>query len=176
MESLITPSETLTVGGEVHSFSENPLKFEIIKELPQAYICQIENGVRDFMIAAHMSEGVHPQGFFNQTIRSIANATYLNGGGDFWIMTEKGKLLAYVLAHVTNDIDNSLTYWVSQAWVIENMRGSVTIRMAWQKIRERAKQCLCRHMVVVSSRGSDAYCRWLGKGWHEYARLLKEDL
>lgn len=158
-------------------FSQNPLRFEIVKEIASKYSPQIEDAVRDFMVSSHLGEGVSPEGFLNQTLQAIAGATYLSGAGsEFWLMTEHDKVIAYVLAHITKDIDNSLTYWISQAWVLKDRRGDIAIRMAWQKIRDRAKACFCKHIVVVSSRGSDGYCRWLGEGWHEYARLLKEDL
>lgn len=169
-------AETITRSDTVYNFSENPLKFEIVKDIPSKYTAQIENAVRDFMVSSHLGEGISPEGFLQQTLQSISNATFLNGVGDFWLMTEKDRVLAYVLAHITRDIDNTLTYWASQAWVHRDRRGDISIPMAWQKIRERAKACFCKHIVVVSSRGSEAYCRWLGKGWHEYARLLKEDL
>lgn len=158
-----------------YNFSENPLRFEIVKELPPSLVQQIEEAIKDFLVASKMTN-VDPAGFIQQTREQIANATYLGHGGEFWLMTENGKVLAYVLAHVTRDIDNSLTYWCGQAWVHPAWRGHMAIKMAWQRIRSRAKACLCKHIVVVSSRGTDAYCRWLGKGWHPYAALLKEDL
>lgn len=157
-------------------FSENPLRFEIVKTLNPKHVPQIKAAIRDFMISSHMSEGVDPRGFVAQTEQSIANATVLGRGGDFWLMIENDQVIAYVLAQVVTDIDCNLTYWVSQAWVRKDMRGNIAIKMAWQKIRERAAQCLCKHIIVVSSRDSAAYCRWLGRGWHQYATLLKEDL
>ncbi len=171
MQSPITLSPEAGV-----SFSENPLRFEIMRELPLRFCAQIQNGIRDFMVASEMPIGVDPMGFFQQTIQAIANATALKGGGEFWLMSEGDRVLGYVLASVVRDIDNSLTYWISQAWVSPLMRGDIAIKMAWQRVRDRAKTCFCKHIVVVSSRGTEAYCRWLGSGYHEYARLLKEDL
>ncbi len=117
-----------------------------------------------------------PMGFFIQTIGSIHAAIYQNSG-DFWLAVgEDGEVDSYVLGHVTKEIDNQLTYWLAQAWVNPRKRGSTWVKGNWQKVREKAKAYLCKHIVVVSARGTDAYCRFLGKGYHEYARLLKEDI
>ena len=166
MQFHTTPSaDTMTTGGEEHSFTENPMRFERVKELLPHQIPQLETAVRDFIVSSNFSPGTDVKGFIEQTRQSIAAATYLGNAGEFWLLTNHDKVMAYVLAHVTKDIDNSLTYWCSQAWVHPELRGDYSIRMAWQKIRERAKNCLCKHIVVVSSRGTAAYCRWLGQGW-----------
>ena len=166
-----------TLQAKSMAFSQNPLRFEIVKTIPAKFVEQLKLAVKDFMVSSNMAPGVNPVGFQSQTAQAMANATFLNGAGaDFWLMTQGDQVLAYVLASIVRDIDGELTYWVSQAWVKRNMRGNIAIKMAWQRIRERAQQTFCKHIVVVSSRGSEAYCRWLGKGWHEYAWLLKEDL
>lgn len=115
------------------------------------------------------------EGFVTQTMTGIAAAIYQNSG-DFWLWIENGEVAGYVLGRLVIDIDNSLTYWLSQAYVAPKHRGTKAVKEAWEKVREQGKQYLCKHIVVVSARGTDAYCRFLGKGYHEYARLLKEDL
>ncbi len=152
--------------------------FRRVKEIPGHLIPQLQNAIRDFMVASHLPEGVDPAGFFESTVESLAAATYLNSPGhELWIGTMGDQLTAYVMATITKEIDNKLTYWVFQAWVRRDQRTKRWVQKAWQMIRQRAKDALCSHMVVVSSRNDDAYCRWLGRGkWHRYASLLKEDL
>lgn len=115
------------------------------------------------------------QGFYQQTIETIANATFLNRGGDFWLIWEKEKALGFIIGYTSKDIDNKLVYWCTQAYADQSIRGSEYPKQLWQKVREYAKQNFCKHMIVVSSRNDEAYCRFLGKGWHKYASLLKED-
>lgn len=115
-------------------------------------------------------------GFFNQTIASIHSAIYQNQG-DFWLaLGEGGEVDAYLLGHVNRDIDNRLTYWLSQAWASPKIRGTYEVKQMWQTIRQKARDYLCAHIVVVSGRdNNEVYCRFLGN-FHIYATLLKEDL
>ena len=114
-------------------------------------------------------------GFIVQTVAGIIRAC-TKDEGDFWALMEGDDLLGYVLGRLTVEVDNKLTYWLAQAWVDKRARGKKGVKAAWQQIRAYAKARGCKHIVVVSSRGTDAYCRFLGRGWHEYARLLKEDI
>ncbi len=81
-----------------------------------------------------------------------------------------------MLGSVTVEVDSQLTYWLSQAWVHPSKRHKPVVKEWWRQIREQAKKYFCKHIVVVSGRGTDAYCRFLGEGWHTYATLLKEDI
>lgn len=151
--------------------------FRLTHEIPQNMAPQVENAVKDFMKTSHMPPGVDLNGFYQQTLKSIANASYLRQGGDLWIGTIGGELVTYVLAHIGQDIDFRLTYTVTQAWVRKDHRGKKWVREAWENIRQRAKSCLCGHFMVISSRGNDkAYCRFLGKGFRPYASILKEEI
>lgn len=156
--------------------NERPF-FEVIKYIPGGLSKQIEDAVHDFIKTSHVPEGVDIQGFYHQTLKGIANASYLNQGGDLWLGMLDGQLVTYILAHVGQDIDHKLTYTVSQAWVRKDQRGKPWVKWAWEKVRQRAKDCLCGHFMVISSRGNDkAYCRFLGKGFHYYASILKEEI
>lgn len=150
--------------------------FNLVNVIPSGYAPQIENAVRDFMVSSHLPEGVEPDGFFKQTLQAIAAASYLNQGGELWLGILNGRLVTYILAHVGNDYDGRLAYTVTQAWVRKDQRGEKWVKLAWEQVRQRAKDCLCKHFVVLSSRGNDkAYCRFLGKGFHFYASILKEE-
>jgi len=121
--------------------------------------------------------GVSREGFIQQTLLSIANATFLKVGGDFWLIENAdGTCGGYMLARFVVDIDNKLCYWISQVYVAKEHRGKGS-KEAFQVIREYAKKNLASHIVAVSGReNSKAYCRFLGEGYHKYATLLKEDL
>lgn len=156
--------------------SQRP-NFGIIKVIPEGMAPQIEAAVRDFMASSHLPDGVDKEGFYQQTLQSIAAASYLSQGGELWLGILGGKLVTYILASVGNNYDGRLAYTVTQAWVRKDQRGQSWVKEAWEKVRQRAKDCLCSHFVVLSSRGNDkAYCRFLGKGFHFYSSILKQEL
>lgn len=152
-------------------------QFEVVKTIPEGMSKQIEEAVVDFIKTSHVPEGVDLRGFYHQTLEAIANASYLNGGGELWLGILDGELVTYILARICKDFDHRMTYQVSQAWVRKDQRGKPWVKEAWNKVRARAKSCFCYHFSVISSRGNDkAYCRFLGKGFRFYASILKEEL
>lgn len=153
-------------------------EFGLSRMIPSGSVPEIEAAVRDFMVSSHLPDGVDQEGFYRQTLQAIASASYLvTPGGDLWLGFLDGKLVTYILAHVGNDYDGRLAYTVTQAWVREDQRGQPWVKQAWEKVRQRARDCLCKHFAILSSRGNDAaYCRFLGKGFHFYASVLKEEL
>lgn len=155
--------------------SDRP-SFCLVHSLPEGSAPQIESAVRDFIVSSHLPDGVDKEGFFRQTLQAIASASYLNQGGELWLGFMGDRLVTYILAHIGNDYDGRLSYTVTQAWVQKDQRGQKWVKEAWQKVRLRAKDCFCKHFVVLSSRGhTKAYCRFLGKGFHPYAEILKEE-
>lgn len=158
-------------------FKLNQPQFGLAKVIPEGMAPQIEAAVRDFMVSSHLPQGVDPEGFYRQTLQSIASASYLNQGGELWLGVSRGTLWTYILAHVGNDYDGRLAYTVSQAWVKKDQRGQRWVKEAWEQVRERARNCMCSHFSIFSTRGNDkAYCRFLGKGFHFYSSILKEEL
>lgn len=155
--------------------SERPI-FGLVRAIPEGIAPQIEAAVRDFMVSSHLPDGVDKEGFYRQTLQAIAAASYLNQGGDLWLGMMNGRLVTYILSHIGNDFDGKLAYTTTQAWVRKDQRGKKWVKEAWEQVRQRAKNCLCHHFVVFSSRGkTKAYCRFLGKGFHPYAEILKEE-
>lgn len=151
------------------------MTFQIVKDLPPLKPLAIEEAIYAFI--SEIDVKGDPVGFYNQTINSIAASTYLRQGGDFWLAHEDGQVIAYALGHVTRDIDNRLTYWLSQAWIRPSHRGLSFAKECWEKMRQQAKHYMCAHIVVVSGRSNnEAYCRFLGPNYAPYATLLKEDL
>jgi len=151
------------------------IDFRVIKQIPDGLSPVIQSAVHDFMDASG-TEGINPDGFYSLTLESIANSTYLNGGGEFWVGTRAGELLIYILAVVSRDLDGKLCYCVNQAWVRKDYRGNPIVKQWWEQIRQRAKDLFCKHLMITSSRGHKAYERFLGHGMKHYADLLKETL
>ncbi len=154
------------------------LDFRVIKEIPASLTLAIQESVKDFMVSSDLNGGdVDLVGFYNSTLESIANATYLNGGGEFWVGTdEENKLLIYILGGVNTDVDGRLSYHVYQGWVTKEYRASPVVKEWWEMIRQRAKDLMCKHLIVHSSRGYEAYERFLGNGMKLYSHVLKESL
>lgn len=148
--------------------------FRVVKEIPAGMTKQLEAAVRDFIASSHTPEGIDPDGFYYQTLEAIAQATYLNGGGEFWLGTIDGAPVIYILAHVGKDMDSRLTYHVNQAWVRRDYRANPVVKEWWEAVRQRAKDLMCGHLVITSSRNWKAYERFLGHGLKLYATLLKE--
>lgn len=115
-------------------------------------------------------------GFFNQTLKTIAQTTILNGSGDFWLAHEDGVVMAYAIAFLGADIDDKLTYRLPQAWLHPKLRGDRRVKEWWELIRKRAIECMAQHILIISARNAEAFCRWMGHNAHLYATLLKEDL
>ncbi len=117
-------------------------------------------------------------GLFQQTMENIGNVVINRPTNQFiWIDADiNGKILAYVLTHISKDIDNKLCYYMTQAWLHPSLRNTGYSKQAIELLRQHAKQKWCKHIVVVSSRNTKAYLRFLGKQWHVYTTLLKEDI
>ncbi len=139
----------------------------------------IEAAVRSFVEDSHAEEsGANKLGLYHQTIEGIAAATVfkMDQSRQFWVADEEGEVMAYALTHVSKDVDNSLCFWMTQAWVHPILRGSKQVKGWLQLLRAEAKKNLCKHIIIPSSRENRAYCRFLGKGWKPYVTLLKEDI
>lgn len=151
--------------------------FGLANFLPKGFNDQFANAVNDFMASSEMPYGIEKQGFYYQTLQAIANSAILGQGRELWLGIKDGQLYTYILASISPDIDGRLAYTVSQAWVREDQRGKPWVKTAWETVRQRAKDTLCSHFVVHSSRtNTKVYCRFLGKGFHKVAEILKEEL
>lgn len=174
MLNMDCPTVTVSTNA-ITKFVEKPT-FAVVKVIPEWAVAQVEAAVKDFIASSHPCEGVDPTGFYNQTLESIANCTYLGNGGDFWLGVDSKGVYGYAICRVVKDVDNRLVYWCSQSWMRKDIRGLDYYKFGMNKIKERAKSLFCAHIVIVSSRNAKAYLRFLGKNWHEYATLLKEDI
>lgn len=155
------------------------MEFKVIKSMPKGMKSKaIEKAVRAFVKDSHTKEsGANPEGLYQQTLESIAQAVMFGvDGKQFWMAEHEGEVMAYAMCHVSKDIDNSLCYWMTQAWVNPKARGHKIVKIWFNQLRDEGKRLMCKHIVIPSSRGTEAYLRFLGKGWHKYVTLLKEDI
>lgn len=156
-------------------------EWKLIRTLPKHLSSNsVERAVQAFVDdTKEYGQGIHPVGLFNSTIQSIARAcilTHDGTGGDFWAaIGDDGEIYAYSLAKIVIDIDNRLTYWVTQGWIHPEYRHNY-LKMGWKALEAHARQNLCKHIVNVTDRHAKAYLRFLGEDWHTYATLLKKDL
>lgn len=173
------PSVTSTNGSfaaKVVLSPKNPI-FALCTAIPEGFSDQFGDAVLDFMHSSNLPSGIDKQGFFYQTLQAIANSAILGQGRELWLGICGRELYTYILASISIDFDGRLTYTVHQAWVREDQRGQPWVRNAWQKVRQRAKDTLCFHFVVHSTKErTDAYCRFLGSGFHKVAEILKQEL
>ena len=145
---------------------------KVVGKLPVDY-SEVDNLVA---AAAHeIRVSGDKEGFYLQTLETIGNAIFKNLG-DFWLIYEGSKACGYAIGSITRDIDNKLTYWGTQAYADPKIRHSPIVKEVWHSIRQYAKEHGCKHFAIISSRSTKAYLRYLGKQWHEYATILKEDI
>lgn len=157
----------------------NPLRkvnnLDGLKLNPQA----IEKAVAAFVQDSRTYEsGADPAGLYQQTIENIAAITVYkqDNGRYFWLADYEGEVMAYALTSVSKDVDNKLCYWMTQAWVHPALRRQPIVKHWLQVLREDARRQMCAHIMIPSSRGAKAYCRFLGVGWKPYVTILKEDI
>lgn len=151
--------------------------FGLATAIPGGMNEQFHDAVADFIESSNLPTGIDKQGFYYQTLQALANSAILGQGRELWLGINGKELYAYILASIGPDFDGRLAYVVSQAWVRKDQRGQPWVKEAWQKVRQRAKDTLCSHFVIHSTKErTEAYCRFLGKGFHKVAEVLKEEI
>lgn len=159
------------------SIAKKTVVFELVNAIPSGMRDQLSKAVIDFMKSSNLSQGIDLKGFYYQTLQAIANSAILGQGRELWVGVCGDELYIYLLANLQPDFDGRLAYTVTQAWVREDQRGQPWVKQAWEKVRQRAKDTLCSHFAVYSSKeNTKAYCRFLGKGFHKVSEILKEEL
>lgn len=149
---------------------------EIVKQLPRPYN-SLMYALQCFLTESHMPDGVDVKGLYHQTIENFLSATELQIPGRYlWLYQEDGIVKIYVLSHISKDIDNRLCYWVTQAWVDKELRGTKKVKECWEKLKSHAKDLLCAHIVIPSTRNPKAYCRFLGGRMSEYATIIQQEI
>lgn len=154
--------------------------FQITKTLPLP-ASAVERAVANFVMESTKHEQftspINNQGLYNQTIENIGSIIVTKPEGRYFWLDHNGKeVLAYAMTHVSKDVDNQPCYYMTQAWVHPILRGTHQVKLMYECLRQHAINLMCKHIIVVSSRGTKGYCRFLGKNWKPYVTLLKEDI
>lgn len=155
------------------------IEFKKLRKIPNKQLIKsIENSVKEFVKESNPDNTpLDEQGYYNQTIKSIAECVTLNTEEhQFWLAEYKNELLAYSICHVSLDVDNTLCYWITQTFLNPKVRRHKIIKIWRQQLYDEAQRLGCKHILIPSSRNNKAYCRWLGEGWHTYVTLLKKDI
>lgn len=114
------------------------------------------------------------KGYIDHTMESVISA--FNGNGECWIALQDGKVVGFLLAGYSKEVDNEMTFIIKQAWVHPILRRTPRVKEMLRTITLNAKSLLARHVLIVSSRNPRAYLRWLGKGWQPVSTILKGEL
>lgn len=139
----------------------------------------IDRAIANFIRDSHVTEvQLSESGLKQQITDTIASIVVFknNPTAFFWAAEHDGEITAWALTHVSKDVDNSLCYWMTDAWVVPYLRRSPVVKQYLEALRADAKHLMCKHILIPSSRGTKAYCRFLGKEWHPYLSILKEDI
>lgn len=135
----------------------------------------LEEAVRQFAKENHSPSEYN--GLVQQTYENILHATELKTPGRYlWLVLQNDKPVGYVLSSISKDVDNTMCYWINQAYADPIVRGEKFIKDLYPILKEHAKKLFCSHILIPSSRSVAAYQRWLGTDLHIYATLLKEDI
>lgn len=176
MLNLECPLPTSSLNG-IGSLSTDTPVFELANAIPRDMSKQFSDAVIDFVGSSNFPDGIDKNGFYYQTLQAIANSAILGQGRELWLGINGDQLYTYILASIAPDFDGRLAYTVHQAWVRKDQRGKPWVKEAWQKVKQRAKDTLCSHFVVHSTKErTEAYCRFLGSGFHKVSEILKEEL
>ena len=160
---------------KVADHRSKPESLRLIREIPdELHFRAVEDAVQSFIEDTEI-EADHI-GLFNQTVERIAGATFLRvPGHDYWIISRGGKVVLYVLASFTKDVDNRLCYFISQLWAHKSIRFDKPLgESVWKRLQDHAKRHHCAHIILASVR--DGWERYLSHDVHKYVTLLKKDL
>ncbi len=139
----------------------------------------IDRALKAYSHDNHLEEtGTDLKGFLQQLTDAIAaTLVFKNAPHVFvWLAEDEGEVIGWALTHVEKGVDNTLCYWMTDAWVNKDLRCTGWTKRWNEEIQTHAKQLMCKHLLVASSRGNKGYCRFLGEGWHPYLQILKKDI
>ncbi len=152
-----------------------------LNELPST----LNTGAIDRALEAFVTDSreiigrVDPRGALQQLRDSVAAAIIFKNtpSSYFWVAEDEGgEVAAWAMTQCRTDIDGTLCYWMTNAWVAKQHRFKPYVKTWFQSMREDAVRFGCKHILIPSSRNSRAYCRFLGGGFHEYLTILKADI
>ncbi len=154
--------------------------FRKINEIPKGLNNgAIDRGIQAFVLDSRLDPEITDLRGLKQQLTDVFASVLLfkTAGPTFiWMAEDGGEVMGWSICRVSKDVDNSLCYWMTDAWVHPTMRRHPEVRHWYNQMRDDAKALMCKHILVPSSRNTKAYLRYLGKNWHKYIEILKEDI
>lgn len=155
------------------------LPFQKIHEIPKSLpAAEIDKALEAFVKEDRMMRGVDPKGYLQGLRDSVASILIFKNSPEsfFWLSEHEGKVVAWAMTQIRKGVDNSLCYWMLDAWIAPQYRGMAIAKQWFAEMKADAKQYGCKHILIPSSRNNAAYIRFLGGGFHQYITVLKEDI
>lgn len=110
------------------------------------------------------------KGYADHVWESMVSA--IGGQGELWLALQDGRVVGWLLSGYSKEIENQPTFIIRQAWVDPILRRTPKVKEMLGSILVNAKSNLCIHVLIVSSRSTRAYLRWLGPGWKPISTIL----
>lgn len=142
--------------------------------MPIQLIDSLRKAVRSMWEDSRVDLFLSEKGYTDHTWESMMGAA--GGSGELWLAIEGGRVLGFLLAGYSKEVDNEPTFVIKQAWVDPEIRRTDKVKSMLTAILLNAKSNFAKHVLIVSSRNTKAYLRWLGKGWIPVTTILKGDL
>lgn len=144
----------------------------------------LNTGAIDRALEAHVRDSreivgaVDPVGALQALRDGVAGVLIFKNSPEttFWLAEEDGEVVAWAMTQVRKSVDNTLCLWMLNAWVTKKYRFTPFVKESLLMLKADAKRYGCKHILIPSSRGSKAYCRFLGGKFHPYLSILKEDI
>jgi hypothetical protein len=143
-----------------------PFYFHLIDNLKETIRTMYQESHVDF----YMTE----KGYVDHTWESMMASAM--GNGELWIAIQDGKVVGWLIGCYSKEVDNEPTYTIRQAWVDPLLRRTPKVKEMLTQILMNAKSNFSKHVLIVSSRNTKSYLRWLGKGWIPVTTIIKGDL
>jgi hypothetical protein len=145
---------------------QGPLPLNLVDQLKAAILAMYKESHVDL----YMSE----KGFVDGTWTVVMESS--RGNGELWLGVEGDTLFAFGLCGYSKEVDNEPTFVIKQAWADYSIRRTPRVKEIFSTVLAHAKSHFCKHVLIVSSRSTKAYLRWLPKGWRPVSTILKGDL
>src|SRR6267142_4872160 len=129
---------------------------------PVHLVDNLKDTIQQMYRQSHVDFYMTEKGFSDHTWETMISA--IAGQGELWIALQDGKVVGWLLSGYSKEIDNEPTFVIRQAWVDPVIRRTPRVKEMLGTILFNAKSNLAKHVLIVSSRSTRAYLRWLGKG------------
>lgn len=158
---------TKTIAAKKPAFAyklwRGPFPYHLVDDFRQA--------IRTMYYESHVDLYMSEKGYVDHTWEQIMAAA--SGNGELWIAFQDGKVVGFLLAGYSKEVDNEPTFIIRQGWVDPMLRRTPRVKEMLGGILYNAKSNFAKHVLIVSSRNPRAYIRWLGSGWSQTSTILK---